>query len=286
MQNGGVTGTLRDDIDDLVALTEAVTEELRELRAAHGVLTVQKFAQAEALRRVCGGGDLLDAFLMFEREMKRYQTTGNRDEAAAAISITAPADNVLDRLEHVVGALPQDGRIRDQRTGRRWSDDGIPIIARDLVPLAEVQGRLGTELLTLELSGTLDDGLRLDIYQLTTKTLEDTAPAVRVWRYTPDGDITEASSEIEFTLDEAPATEAVNEEYRAKHHQVQIELPEGITRSAAEDGDPLYSISVESRDAPMRTVSFTDESQLAPTLSVRFTTYRTVATIELLRSSA
>jgi len=286
MQNGGVTGTLRDDIDDLVALTEAVTEELRELRAAHGVLTVQKFAQAEALRRVCGGGDLLDAFLMFEREMKRYQTTGNRDEAAAAISITAPADNVLDRLEHVVGALPQDGRIRDQRTGRRWSDDGIPIIARALVHLAEVQGRLGTELLTLELSGTLDDGLRLDIYQLTTKTLEDTAPAVRVWRYTPDGDITEASSEIEFTLDEAPATEAVNEEYRAKHHQVQIELPEGITRSAAEDGDPLYSISVESRDAPMRTVSFTDESQLAPTLSVRFTTYRTVATIELLRSSA
>jgi len=286
MQNGGVTGTLRDDIDDLVALTEAVTEELRELRAAHGVLTVQKFAQAEALRRVCGGGDLLDAFLMFEREMKRYQTTGNRDEAAAAISITAPADNVLDRLEHVVGALPQDGRIRDQRTGRRWSDDGIPIIARDLVHLAEVQGRLGTELLTLELSGTLDDGLRLDIYQLTTKTLEDTAPTVRVWRYTPDGDITEASSEIEFTLDEAPATEAVNEEYRAKHHQVQIELPEGITRSAAEDGDPLYSISVESRDAPMRTVSFTDESQLAPTLSVRFTTYRTVATIELLRSSA
>lgn len=283
MQNGSVTGTLRDDIDDLVALTEAVTEELRELRAAHGVLTVQKFAQAEALRRVCGGGDLLDAFLMFEREMKRYQTTGNRDEAAAAISITAPADNVLDRLEHVVGALPQDGRIRDQRTGRRWSDDGIPIIARDLVHLAEVQGRLGTELLTLELSGTLDDGLRLDIYQLTTKNLDDTAPAVRVWRYTSGGDITEAVSEIGFALDEVPAIEAVNDEYRAKHHRMQIELPEGITRSEAEIGDPLYSISVESRDAPMRTVSFTDESQLAPTLNVRFTNYRTIASIEILR---
>lgn len=283
MQNGRVTGTLRDDIDDLAALTDAVTEELQKLRTTHGALTVQKFAQAEHLRRVCGGGDLLDAFLMFEREMKRYQTQGNRDEAAAAISITAPADYVLDRLEHVVGALPQDGRIRDQRTGRRWSDDGIPVIARDLVHLAEVQGRLGTELLTLELSGTLDDGLRLDIYQLTTKTLEDTAPVVRVWRYTPDGDITEANSEVGFTLDEIPATEAANEEYRAKHHRVEIDIPDGITSSAAEPGDPVYSISVESRDAPMRTVSFTDESQLTPALSVRFTTYRTIATIELLR---
>lgn len=285
MQNGRVTGTLRDDIDDVAALTDAVIEELRELRASHGVLTVQKFAQAQALRRVCGGGDLLDAFLMFEREMRRYQIMGNRGEAAAAISITAPAANVLDRLEHVVGALPQDGRIRDQRTGRRWSDDGIPVIARDLVHLAQVQGRLGTELLTLELSGSVIEGLQLDIYQLTTRTLEDSAPAVRVWRYTPEGDIAEAGSEIGFTLDKVPATEVMNEEYRAKRHRLEVELPEGIASSAAETGDPVYSISVESRDAPMRTVSFTDESRLEPSLRVRFTSYRTIATIELLRGT-
>lgn len=35
----------------------------------------------------------------------------------------------------------------------------------------------------------------------------------------------------------------------------------------------------------MRTVSFTDESQLAPTLSVRFMSYRTVAMIELLQNA-
>ncbi len=65
--------------------------------------------------------------------------------------------------------------------------------------------------------------------------------------------------------------------------RLQIELPESITRSAAERGGPLYSISVESRDVPMHTVSFTDESQLAPTLNLRFTNYRTIASIEILR---
>ena len=41
-----------------VALEERVLGELLALRKATGVLTVQKFGQFEALRLVCGGGEI------------------------------------------------------------------------------------------------------------------------------------------------------------------------------------------------------------------------------------
>lgn len=278
-----MNGTILDDIEDTGELADSVEAELLALRGSHGVLTVQKFQTANALRRVCGGNDLLDAFMMFEREMHRYVRHGSREEAAAAISITAKAETVLDRMEHVVGALTQDGRIRDQRTGRRWSDEGIRIIARDLAHLAEVQGRLGTELLTLELSGALECGLRLDIYQLTTKDLVDTAPLVRVWRYRDD-DPEEATNQVEFDLGQISVTPVANEKHKMTHYALKLHLPDDVLTIDVDPDDPVYSISIEGRDAPMRTVTFSDKSLLGPMLSTRFTIYRTIGSIELIRA--
>lgn len=280
----GMDGTLAADVGNTEEVARAVEQELLDLRGANGQLNVQKFSHHGTLRRVCGGGDLLDAYLMFEREMRRYREHGGREEAAAAISITAPADSALDRFEHVVGALPQDGRIRDQRTGRRWSDAGIHTIAGELTYLAEVQGRLGTELLTIEITGNLESGLIVAIYQLTTKNLKERAPAVRVWRYTDSDDgIEEVEGEFTLDLDEVPGTAAGNDQHTLKKHTLQLELPADLLTANAEIGDPVYSISIEGRDAPMRTVTFDDESDLGNTLRLRFTNYRTIASVEIVR---
>lgn len=65
-------GASDDEAAAQAALERRVLGELLALRKATGVLTVQKFGQFEALRLVCGGGDLLDAYLMFQRELERY----------------------------------------------------------------------------------------------------------------------------------------------------------------------------------------------------------------------
>ena len=48
-------------------------------------------------------------------------------------------------------------------------------------------------------------------------------------------------------------------------------------------GDAVYSISLEGRDAPMRTVTFADHSDLADAFGLQFTTYRTLATVEVVK---
>ncbi len=171
-----MVGMLGLERGDRGALETAVHEELVALRGAYGRLTIQKFNHYETLRRVCGGGDLFEAFMMFEREMRRYIAYGNHDETAAAISIMADADKVLDRLEEVAGHFEGQGQSKDQRTARRWSDAGLKTIAAELVYLADVQGRLGGELLSIELGGTAEDSLSLVLWQLTAKRLPHRAP--------------------------------------------------------------------------------------------------------------
>src|SRR5690554_5842091 len=92
-----MVGSRETDFGDKEQLTTAVYEELLALRGAHGTLTVEKFSKYPALHRVCGGGDVLDAYLVFERQLQRYIRQGNRHQAAAALSITANADKVIDR---------------------------------------------------------------------------------------------------------------------------------------------------------------------------------------------
>jgi hypothetical protein len=276
--------SLASALGDTEETVAAVHLELVALRGAHGRLTVEKFSQYPALCLVCGGGDLLEAFLAFEREMQRYVSEGNRNEAAAAISITAPAETVLDRLEYVVSHFEDDGESRDQRTGRRWSDQGLKSIATEMVHLAEVRGRLGRELLTIEISGSRT-ALNLTIWQLTNKRLDERAPLVRFWRHAGD-DLVEQSNDLTLDFDEHKAPEASNDEYRLKRHRIILELPKELTVGGVDPGDALYSISIEGRDAPMRTVTFMDQSDLGDDLVLRFTTYRTIATVEVVKGSS
>lgn len=280
-----------DDIDTIVselgdtdALVAAVHKELVALRGAHGRLTVEKFSQYPALCLVCGGGDLLEAFLAFERELRRYTAEGNRNEVAAAVSITAPAETVLDRLEYVVGHFEEDGGSRDQRTGRRWSDQGLTTIATETVHVAEVRGRLGSELLTIEISGSRAAGLHLVISQLTNKQLDERAPLVRFWKHQAD-DLVEQPESLTLDFDDYTAPEVTNDTYRLKRYHIMAELPADLSTADVDIGDALYSISLEGRDAPMRTVTFMDQSDLGDDLVLRFTTYRTIATVEIVKRS-
>lgn len=278
-----MVGTIVSEFGDTDELVSSVHKELLALRAGHGRLTVEKFSQFPNLILVFGGGDLLDAFLGFEREMRRYIAEGNRDEAAAAISITAPAETVLDRLEYVVTEVESgDGEFRDQRTGRRWSDRGLKRIATEIVHVAEVRGRLGSELLTIEIDGNLDKGLHLTISQLTNKELDERAPLVRFWKHQGD-DLVEESDGLTLDFDEYKAPEVSNDVYRLKRYHIIAELPEEIDEAEVDVGDAVYSISLEGRDAPMRTVTFVDRSELGETFRLQFTSYRTLATVEVVR---
>lgn len=206
-----MVGTIVSEFGYTNELIASVHKELVAITGAHGLLTVEKFSQFPALILVFGGGDLLEGFLGFEREMKRYVDEGNRDVAAAAISITAPADRALDRLEYVVAEIEaEDGEYRDQRTGRRWSDRGLKVIATEMVHVAEVRGRLGSELLTIEISGNRKDGLHLTISQLTNKQLDERAPLVRFWNHQGD-DLVEQSEGLTLDFDEYKAPAVAND---------------------------------------------------------------------------
>lgn len=276
-------GTLGIELGDRSALESDVHDELVALRGSHGRLTIQKFSHYEALRRVCGGGDLYDAFMMFQREMARYIAYGNRFEAAAAISMTADADKVLDRLEEVVGHFEEQGQLKDQRTARRWGDEGLKTIAAELVYLADVQGRLGGELLTMELGDSSEGGLSLTLWHLTAKHLPDRAPLVRFWQYRHDDDF-EQDRSVLYDLEEVDAPEAASAVYRLKRYEFDIALPRNLTAAVVNLGDAVYRISIEDRNAPMRTVSFMNDSTVGAGLAVRFTTYRTHASIELVKT--
>lgn len=59
----------------------------------------------------------------------------------------------------------------------------MPTLARDLVKMAEVQGRLGREVLGIELSGNQRDGLSIMIDEMTQTDLAATPPGIELWRY-------------------------------------------------------------------------------------------------------
>jgi hypothetical protein len=274
----------RDDdaMDELVA---AVHDELLALRSAHGTLTVQKFSAFPTLIRVCGGGDLLDAFLTFERELRRYETTGNRDEVAAAISITAPRATVLQRFVEVLGHYEDlSGKEREPRTARRWSDRGMPRIAADLAHMADIRGHLGVEMLTITITGSRQ-ALTLIVDHFMTRRLVEQAPLVRFWKH-ETGEPVEQSAGLPVDLAHVVAPEAANERYRLKRYTIMAELPEDLGEAEGNPGDPLYSISFENGDAPMRTVAFIDESDLGAGLTTKLTTYRTIATVEIVKGSS
>jgi hypothetical protein len=277
-------GTLDADLGDKEQLTSAVYDDLIALRGTHGKLTVEKFSKYPSLRRVCGDGDVLDAYLRFERELQRYIRQGGRNEVAAALSIAAPWETVLRRLEAVIHHFDQDGDGRDQRTARRWSDQGMHTIATELVHLADVQQRLGSELITIELSGTYEGGLSMEISQLTTRHPVERAPLVRLWHYEHE-DIDNQDNTVTYNLDHVESLEGSKGPYRLRRYLFNLAIPTDRSLASVNAGAAVYRISIEGRDAPLRAVSFLDESNLGDFFAIRFTAYLTDATVEVVKRS-
>ncbi|MGL5827459.1 MAG: hypothetical protein ACRCYU_22030 [Nocardioides sp.] len=251
-------------------LAGRVLDELLAVRAAKGRLTPQKLSGYPALVEVTGANDLLDAFFAFRRELERYRTSANRDHAAAVLSISADFDTVLDRLQYTADEL-SDG-LADQRSARRWSDRGMPTIARDLVYMAEVQQRLGQELLSVELQGD-ESELMLVIEQMVSTELNVVAPEVKLWLTSDDGD----PEELVVDLGRYPASTAQQEEYTLHRHRVALA---GELLARVQPGQSL-TVSITGRNAPMRTAFFRDRATLPERFAVTFSCYRTVVGVEV-----
>lgn len=255
--------------DDLKA---RVLDQLLALRSAKGVLTPQKLARYPALIEVMGGGDLLDAFMAFRRELRRYIESANRNERAAALSIYAKDEHVGERLQYAANRL-SDAGVGEQRTARRWSDEGMPALAEDLVYMAEVQGRLGRELLHIELQITEEFALAVSIDQMVLEHLPVKAPEVTLWAMSSSGE----PDELSLDLARYPATEAAKNGYRMIRQRIRL-APELLDRITPERS---LALAVTGRDAPMRTISFVPPQRVLPGVAVTLSAYRTRAAIEL-----
>jgi len=153
-----------------------------------------------------------------------------------------------------------------------------------LVHLDDVQMRLGSELIEIVLSGTREDGMWMVIWQLTTRHQQERAPLVRVWKYRNEAD-TKQAKEITYDLDTVESPEATKGPFRVRRFDFSIGIPTELTSAAVTAGCVIYRFTLEGRDAPLRAVSFQDDSDLGEVYSVRFTARLTEATIEVVTSS-
>lgn len=252
-----------------------VLRELLQLRGAKGKLTPQKLSQYPTLLQVVGSHDLLDGFMALRRELRRFIATANRNEAAAALSIYADYELVIDRLQETANQYSESDELRDQRSARRWSDAGMPQIAEDLVYMAEVQGRLGRELLEIDVRAHGSGGLLIVIEQMVQAALDVKAPNVSLWAMNANGDPEECS----IDLRRFPAVEITGDEFRSIEQRVVL-APELLERITEDHG---LAVAVTGRDAPMRTVSFTSSWQPPAGLQMSMSAYRTRAAIEITR---
>lgn len=259
---------------DKADLGQKIEAELFKIRSAKGRLTPQKLAGYETLVQILGAEDLLDAFMAFRRELRRYAETANRNEAAAALSIMVDQETVLDRLQETAARLDPDA-LPDQRSARRWSDAGMPALARDLVYMAEVQGRLGREMLSIGVELNADGNLIVTVQQLLQTDMPARAPELSLWAMDAHGD----PHELSIDLEQFPASEATRGDYRMRVQRVSIAV-DLLDRVTPEQG---LTLAVTGRDAPMRAISFEPTVTAIPGLRMAFSAYRTRAAVELTR---
>ena len=205
---------VEDDVVGAVAgqAVELVDDDVVDgLTAGDGLLQV---AQHGLQGRAAGGGARGAAL----DELLRH--TG-RNEAAAALSVSSPADSVLDRLQLTAEALSPGDDWRDQRTARRWSDAGMPVIARDLVYFARVSGRLGGETLSVTLGGDAEAGLTVVVDQVASTALPVRPPLVQVWHY-PGG---EEPRQVEVDLDRYGSTTVRHPDRTMRRYRLLLDLP-------------------------------------------------------------
>ena len=243
------------------------------LRGSHGQLTMAKFSGYPVLVQLCGEGDLVEAFMAFQRELRRYER-GTRFEAAAALSISSDAETVLDRLTMTAEHFD----YQDQRTIRHWSDRGLRSIAEDLVAMATVRGRLGRELLTLTLTGTLDHGYCLVVDQMDFASLDSAPPSVTVWLWRDEEQADEACME----LTSSHARQAEDGSYRNTRWRVALpDLRSLVADQERRLTDKVVTVAVQGRSAPARTVTWRNEASLLEDLVVEVVTHRTMVTATL-----
>lgn len=246
---------------------------LAGLRGSHGRLTMAKFSGYPVLVQLCGEGDLVEAFMAFQRELRRYER-GTRFEAAAALSISSDAETVLDRLTMTAEHFD----YQDQRTIRRWSDRGLRSIAEDLVAMATVRGRLGRELLTLTLTGTLDHGYCLVVDQMDFASLDSAPPSVTVWLWRDEEQADEASMELTMSN----ARQAEDGSYRNTRWRVALpDLKSLLADQERRLTDKVVTVAVQGRSAPARTVTWRNEASLPEDLVVEVVTHRTMVMVTL-----
>jgi hypothetical protein len=107
---------------------------------------------------------------------------------------------------------------------------------------------------------------------------------VRFWEH-QDDDLAEQPDSLTLDFDHYQAPEATNDDYRLKRYHILAELAEELSIPDIDVGDAVYGISLEGRDAPMRTVTFMDQSDFGDGLVLQFTTYRTIALVKLSRAT-
>ena len=269
-------------VDSVVV--EETHAELQALRARHGQLTMPALSAYPQLVQLCGEGDLLEAYVAFRRELGRY-AAGTKYESAAALSISSPADTVLERLT----LTAEHFDYQDQRTIRRWSDRGLRTIAEDLVAIANARGRLGRELLTLTLTNgsvsSTGDGhgqFHLRIEQMDFAQLDSDPPKVTIWMWTDEDNAEEAV----LDLREHTSRNADDGRYRNTVHVVALPdlgplLADHQRRTRT---DKLLTVAVQGRSAPARTVTWRNEAELPRGVQAEVTVHRTMVTVGLERA--
>lgn len=79
------------------------------------------------------------------------------------------------------------------------------------------------------------------------------------------------------------APEASKETYRSRRYTIVAELAGDLGGAEVDPKDSFFSISFEGPDSPTCTVSFMDERALAYSLTLRFATCRTIASVEVVK---
>lgn len=107
------------------------------------------------------------------------------------------------------------------------------------------------------------------------------APLVRIWRHRPDG-TSEHDSTIENDLEELKSAEESKGPFRLRYHAFRLDTLKNLDQAPVSAGEPMYRLSIDGRDSPLRAFSFQDESNLSDYFVVRHTTHLPDASMEKL----
>jgi hypothetical protein len=86
-------------------------------------------------------------------------------------------------------------------------------------------------------------------------------------------------------LDHVESLEGTKGPCRLRLYSFKLKIPRNLPLASVKAGDTVYRISIEGRDAPLRSVSFQEESDLGVVFSIRFMAHLTDATVEVMKRS-